>query len=1280
MVCLSLALIIFMSGVNSQVDECANNPCTSPFVCQSEANGYSCVCPPGITVNLEITVESYTEEGIRLHWTRPCGDFTNYHVTLVPEEGLPSSPVIITKELQAFTDLTPGKEYVITVQTAIGGVLTNDGLDAITQRTKPAAPGPIIINDVDITANEIHMSWSHSVGVVDLYEITYSPENGNINSPTSVTNTETSFTLTGLTPATEYTMEIRALAGQDSSVERQIQKFTKPPSPTLSITSYDTTTVQLLWLRPSGVSIAKYVVTITPQRDDGTREFDIDQIQTSYTLTQLTPGREYTIGIKAVVTVGSTLVDSAPDTAIQRLVPTPPQSVNVPPNTISDTSVVVTWSPSTGDVTEYRITYTPTTTQQQPVLALPQETAKLISGLTSGQTYTFTIIAVSGNLQSIPVTGSAVTTLPNQPGRITVDDVTRSTIIMTWEAAQESGVTYEVGYQSSDDDSAEEVTFTTTSTTYMLTGLDSFVTYTLTVRTIIGSQRSELSQYQQRTFGDLPSSVRDFSIKLDAPRKIYASFLKPLRPNGIIDTYIITFTGTRWGSPQDGPTRVEVIANTGQTSYTDESLGVFRPGYTYTFTIKARNGIGESAVGVISEPSAVTLPVTAPQAQALTSRDLKHELYVRATHWTITISLSDRLFDDQHGVITSYAIFVAQADALPREVGAFVPNYNSVKASYPVSTYQTSEAVNYFEVVGGREKVSSVEYVIGDEECRDDRTAYCNGPLKALTRYVVKIRAYVSDNKYNDTVWSSPMSTRYDPWWFGYAVIGIVALGIIVVCLIVICRCCHEDKFKQNVYKNYAAGQVIGLNNPVHVRNDTIEYVRDDSNRYVSNVMDTHIQSDTDTLVRNGTDTYVQNDADTLIQNGSDRYIRNDANILIRNDADTLVQNDADTVIRNDANILIRNDNTNTLIRNVDIHPNYTLQETRRVIPAEAVTSLSSQPIIIQQNTPHVQTVRTVKTTNNVLHQPKVTALARPVRITNFAEHYAQMAADSGYKFQEEYDDLRPIGTNFSTRTAELAENRPKNRYTNILPYEHTRVKLEELDDALGSDYINANYLAGYNSPREYIATQGPLPNTGEDFWRMVWEQNVPTIVMVTELVERGRIKCDHYWPYDSEPTEYGNITVTMTSESILPEWIVHDLTLEQNHEVRAVRHFQFTSWPDHGVPESADALLRFVRTVRGQIPRNGGPTVTHCSAGVGRSGTYICLDFLLQQLARKENEFVDIFRLVANLRQKRCFMVQTEAQYVFIHKAVLDVLQGNVSDSNWLLTPSSSQTAKETE
>ncbi|XP_033628819.1 tyrosine-protein phosphatase 10D-like [Asterias rubens] len=282
---------------------------------------------------------------------------------------------------------------------------------------------------------------------------------------------------------------------------------------------------------------------------------------------------------------------------------------------------------------------------------------------------------------------------------------------------------------------------------------------------------------------------------------------------------------------------------------------------------------------------------------------------------------------------------------------------------------------------------------------------------------------------------------------------------------------------------------------------------------------------------------------------------------------------------------------------------------------------------------------------------------SRPIQLENFPEHYRSMKADSDYLFSEEYDELRPIGRDQSTEAALLDVNRSKNRFVNILPYDHSRVKLSQVDDEEGSDYINANFIPGYNSPREFIACQGPLPGTVDDMWRLVWEQRVSTIVMVTQLVEKGRVKCHRYWPVDDEPVCYGEIFVTRLSEKVLKQWTVREFELQKGEKSRKLRHFNFTAWPDHGVPESSEGILRFVRNVRNQIPKNRRPTIVHCSAGVGRTGTFLSLDRISQHL--KENEFVDVFGITSEMRMHRNYMVQTEKQYIFIHDCIMHLLQG---------------------
>ncbi|XP_045645539.1 receptor-type tyrosine-protein phosphatase beta isoform X2 [Ursus americanus] len=284
-----------------------------------------------------------------------------------------------------------------------------------------------------------------------------------------------------------------------------------------------------------------------------------------------------------------------------------------------------------------------------------------------------------------------------------------------------------------------------------------------------------------------------------------------------------------------------------------------------------------------------------------------------------------------------------------------------------------------------------------------------------------------------------------------------------------------------------------------------------------------------------------------------------------------------------------------------------------------------------------------------------------PIKVNQFEGHFMKLQADSNYLLSKEYEDLKDVGRNQSCDIALLPENRGKNRYNNILPYDASRVKLSNVDDDPCSDYINASYIPGNNFRREYIATQGPLPGTKDDFWKMAWEQNVHNIVMVTQCVEKGRVKCDHYWPADQDSLYYGDLILQMLSESVLPEWTIREFRIcseEQLDAHRLIRHFHYTVWPDHGVPETTQSLIQFVRTVRDYISRSpgAGPTVVHCSAGVGRTGTFIALDRILQQLDSKDS--VDIYGAVNDLRLHRVHMVQTECQYVYLHQCVRDVLR----------------------
>ncbi|KAA3680108.1 receptor-type tyrosine-protein phosphatase S [Paragonimus westermani] len=378
------------------------------------------------------------------------------------------------------------------------------------------------------------------------------------------------------------------------------------------------------------------------------------------------------------------------------------------------------------------------------------------------------------------------------------------------------------------------------------------------------------------------------------------------------------------------------------------------------------------------------------------------------------------------------------------------------------------------------------------------------------------------------------------------------------------------------------------------------------------------------------------------------------------------------------------------------------------------------------------------------------TGLSRLIGMNQLVDRVQTLKADSGRLMAAEFESIDP-GGQFTWEHSNRPANRPKNRYANVIAYDHSRVVLQYTSpNDPDSDYINANYLDGYRKQNAYIATQGPLPHTVNDFWRMVWEQRSAMIVSMTRLEERARVKCEQYWPGNGSSTVvvgtsggsggvlgsavsgavspeqhrfmpskvqesklwlkdnsasalpptisfrtngfglsdystdestvfvntqslpeengwdvtcsdmlgeavYGDITVGLLDVMELAYYTIRTFVLHKtgSAERREVRQLQFTAWPDHGVPNHPAPLLMFLRRVRAECPPDVGPIIVHCSAGVGRTGAFILLDILLEQMRREKA--VDVFTTVSRLRAQRNFMVQTEDQYAFVYEALVE-------------------------
>ncbi|KAI5718498.1 tyrosine-protein phosphatase corkscrew isoform X5 [Diaphorina citri] len=305
-----------------------------------------------------------------------------------------------------------------------------------------------------------------------------------------------------------------------------------------------------------------------------------------------------------------------------------------------------------------------------------------------------------------------------------------------------------------------------------------------------------------------------------------------------------------------------------------------------------------------------------------------------------------------------------------------------------------------------------------------------------------------------------------------------------------------------------------------------------------------------------------------------------------------------------------------------------------------------------------------VETSGTVVHLKQPFNATR-ITVSNIHDRVTELQKENSSKagFWEEFESLQQQESRhlFTRREGQKLDNRNKNRYKNILPFDHTRVKLKDVDeDVPGAEYINANYIQSEDGGKSYIATQGCLPSTMNDFWSMVWQENVRVIVMTTKEMERGKNKCAKYWPDDHQSKTYGAVCVNNMYESVTTDYILREFLVSKGSESpRKIYHYHFQAWPDHGVPSDPGCVLNFLYEVNTRQDIHAGPVVVHCSAGIGRTGTFIVIDMILDQIKKHGLDCeIDIQRTIQHVRSQRSGMVQTEAQYKFVYLAVQHYIQ----------------------
>ncbi|XP_022315951.2 receptor-type tyrosine-protein phosphatase mu-like isoform X6 [Crassostrea virginica] len=277
-----------------------------------------------------------------------------------------------------------------------------------------------------------------------------------------------------------------------------------------------------------------------------------------------------------------------------------------------------------------------------------------------------------------------------------------------------------------------------------------------------------------------------------------------------------------------------------------------------------------------------------------------------------------------------------------------------------------------------------------------------------------------------------------------------------------------------------------------------------------------------------------------------------------------------------------------------------------------------------------------------------------PVKVEDLWDYVKANKINEAEGLKREYR-LIPAGLTASCEIAKKSENKDKNRYGNIIAYDHSRVILKPVNGDIHDDYTNANYIEGYKKTKAYIAAQGPTKTTMNDIWRMVWEEKSRTVIMLTNPTETGKKKCEQYWPDPTETKEYARIKVKLVSVESHPDFSIRTFHIQKDGENRTIKQFHYTTWPDHGVPRFGHSLLLMRQKIRAYDALSNGPPIVHCSAGVGRTGTYIAVDVNLEQA--KHEGLIDVHNFVQLMRTQRVNMVQTLEQYIFVYDVLLEAL-----------------------
>ncbi|XP_067356322.1 phosphatidylinositol phosphatase PTPRQ isoform X2 [Channa argus] len=1152
---------------------------------------------------LLVSTRNFSSSSIAVVWQRPLeanGEITEYTLTLFGPGGFNITYSPNTSFI--FTDLLPYTAYNLTITAS-----TRKGagpyllLQLHTDEGVPTSP-PQNLTIHNHTAVSVWLCWEpprEPNGVVIQYGFRILDLSTHIDTHQNSSGPSTIEYLSGFRPNTPYEISVYSYTRVGHGNQFSIPvTFTTNESVsdavgnlTCSAVSWDS--VYLFWEYPANTNGKIHYYEIIVKIHTKSQNYKVNSLE--YTVTGLSPDKEYVINVAAVNSAGAG--DGVNCTAITHSESVPPAPRFLTISHVTPNNMTLQWAPPLpvpGLLKEYRIivqllsvacekgsllTALPAPEDELPsdcvdfnytVVVNPLNGSKenhsfTLQFLAKYRYYRFKVAAVTNAGVGEYTRWNYARTLagnPDAPPRDVTAMPTSNSLHIEWKApAVLSGPTSYLVQVAGPD-----LNFSTVPPPGELTtdvhNLTAFTHYFVTITAFTGPLEHATSE--GKSIGPLEFQTMEEEPK-DPPKNVTISvipeeethlkvtFTPPDTPNGKITAYYVYI----YEKGQLVKNTSLNITQKDQNTLTAVIEGL-KGGRNYSIQISAKNGAGRSPpsthIQITTGIKAPARPEQKPQAL------LGYGGVATVTHSSITIPTPACFFSDDNGPIAIIQVIVAESDVKDKENltnwrGAFfdrpAPYLTDKGFSNPPCFLRDGASSTDADIRIGRsvppvshKRTGTETYVIGENnDCMVENSTdnFCNGPLKPNTAYVFKFRATNIKGQYTDSLYSDNIKT---------AALSVVdrlltrkeqlILGVLLsffLSVLVIIIICASVKIHQR-------------------------------------------------------------------------------------------KKEGGTYSPREAEIIETKCKLDQLIAVADLE-------------------LKQEKL------------------NRLLSYRKS---LKPVNKKTFLQHVEDLCANDNAKFQEEFAELPKLLPDLATTDADLPWNKSKNRFPNIKPYNNNRVKLLSEPGTAGSDYINASFISGYLCPNEFIATQGPLPGTVADFWRMIWETRTHTIAMLTQCYEKGRIRCQKYWPEDNKPmTVFSDILISKVSEEVLPDWTVRTLRVEKHGQYILVRHFNYTSWPEHGVPESCSTLIKFVKAVRAHR-HNNSTIVVHCSAGVGRTGVFIALDHLIQHV--RDHDFVDIYGLVAELRSERMCMVQNLAQYIFLHQSTLELLnnKGN-SQSIWFVS-----------